>query len=88
MGTPIAASAAIIYLARLEEPLLASTHLVFYRRYIDDIFIWRGNLTELNSFLHQLNNLAPTTKLAWDISKERATCTCIFLDMVTFKMSP
>ena len=106
MGTPMAVSAAIIYLARLEEPLLACiysssilqeiyrryllylerksnwAHLVFYRRYIDDIFfIWSGNLTELDSFLHRLNNLASTIKLAWDISKEKA----IFLDMVIFK---
>ena len=53
MGTPMAVSVAVIYLARLEEPLLASTHLIFYRRFIDDIFfIWSGNQTELDSFLH------------------------------------
>ena len=82
MGTPMAVSAAVIYLARLEEPLLTSSHLIFYKRYIDDIFfIWSGTLSELDSFLLKLNNLAPTIKLSWDISKERA----VFLDMVIFK---
>ena len=39
MGTPMAVSAAVIFLARLEEPLLTSiNHLIFYKRYIDDIF--------------------------------------------------
>ena len=73
MGTPMAVPAAVIYLARLEEPLLTSNHLIFYKRYIDDIFfIWSGTLSELDSFLIKLNNLAPTIKLSWYISKERA----------------
>ena len=51
----------------------ASTHLDFYRRLIDDTFlIWSGCLSELDSFLYQLNNLAPTIKLTWNISKEKA----------------
>ena len=82
MGTPMAVSAAVIYMASLEEPLLTSTHLEFYKRFIDDIFfVWSGNLSELNSFLDKLNNLAPTIKLTWNISKEKA----IFLDMIICK---
>ena len=45
-GACLAVSAAIVYMASLEEPLLTSTHLEFYRRFIDDIFynIWSDNL--------------------------------------------
>ena len=83
MGTPMAVSAAIVYMDSLEEPLLTSTHLELYRRFIDDIFfVWNGNLLELNSFLDRLN-LAPTIKLTWNISKEKA----IFLDMVRSQQS-
>ena len=52
MGTPMAVSAAVIYMASLEEPLLTTKDLVFYKRFIDDIFfIWSGNLSDLNLFL-------------------------------------
>lgn len=79
MGTPFAVSAAVIYMARLEEPLLSTKDLLFYKRFIDDIFfIWSGNLFDLHSFLHQFNNLAPTIKITWDISQEKVN----FLDMV------
>lgn len=64
MDTPIAVSADIIYMASPEEPLLTSTHLEFYRRFIDDIFfIWSGNLSMLDSFHNRLNNLAPIITL-------------------------
>ena len=88
MGTPMAVSAAIIYLARLEEPLLTSSHLIFYKIYIDDIFfIWSGTLSELDSFLLKLNNLAPTIKLSWDISKERAVFFFLIWSSSRIKMS-
>ena len=64
MGTPMAVSAAVIYMASLEEPLLTTKDLVFYKRFIDDIcFIWSGNLSDLNFFLYRLNYLGPTIKL-------------------------
>ena len=51
MGTPFAVSAAVIYMARLEDPLLSADGLLFYRRFIDDIFfIWYGTLAALHSF--------------------------------------
>ncbi len=82
MGTPMAVSAAVIYMARLEDPLLSSEYLLFYRRFIDDIFfIWSGNAIKLNSFLHRLNNLAPSIKLTWTTSNNKA----VFLDMVICK---
>ena len=38
MGTPMAVSAAIIYMASLERSLLHTRGLLFYKRFIDDIF--------------------------------------------------
>ena len=81
MGTPLAVSAAVIYMARLEDPLLTTNGLLFYRRFIDDIFfIWSGDLPGLHAFLNRFNNLAPSIKLTWNFSKERV----IFLDMIIY----
>ena len=78
MGIPMAVSAAVVYMTSLENPLLTSEGLLFYKRFIDDIFlIWSGNLSSLHSFLNKLNNLAPTIKLTWNISTEEV----VFLDM-------
>ena len=52
MGTPLAVSAAVIYMANLEERLLHTKGLVFYKRFIDDIFfVWDGTYIELLDFL-------------------------------------
>lgn len=79
MGTPLAVSAAVIYMANLEERLLHTKGLVFYKRFIDDIFfVWDGTYIELLDFLRKLNNLAPTIKLTSTISQEKI----VFLDLV------
>ena len=81
MGTHMAVSAAIIYTASLEEPLLSTEGLLFYNRFIDDIFlVWNGHSTELDTLLDNLNNLTPTM-LTWNISYEQVK----FLDMVISK---
>ena len=81
MGTPFAVSAAVIYMARLEDPLLSADGLLFYRRFIDNIFfIWYGSLAALHSFLSCFNNLAPTIKLTWNFSQQEVN----FLDMVVY----
>ena len=81
MGTPMAVAAAVIYMASLEGPLLSTNNLLFYRRFIDDIFfIWTGTLSDLYSFLYNLNNLAPTIKLTWNISHKEVA----FLDTVVY----
>ena len=78
MGTPLAVSAAVIYMARLEQQILDTVGLVFYKRFIDDIFfIWEGNYIDLLDFISKLNNLAPTIKLTSSISQEKV----VFLDM-------
>ena len=81
MGTPFAVSAAVIYMARLENPLLSAEGFLFYSRFIDDIFfIWHRSLSELQSFLDLLNSLAPSIKLTWSFSQENIN----FLDMVVY----
>ena len=55
MGTPMAISAATIYMAKLEEPTLATPGLSFYRRFVDDIFlVWEGTYIDLQIFLTKL----------------------------------
>ena len=77
LGTPMAVSAAVIYMATLEEPLLSSDGLLFYKRFIDDIFfVWSGTLFGLYSFLNRFNNLTLTIKITWNMSTEKV----IFLD--------
>ena len=78
MGTPLAVSATVIYMARLEQKILDTVGLVFCKRFIDDIFfIWEGNYIDLLDFISKLNNLAPTVKLTSSISQEKV----VFLDM-------
>ena len=58
METPMAVSAAVIYMAtcRLEETVLHTNGLPFYRRFIDDIFfIWGGSYIDLMVFIKDLN---------------------------------
>ena len=63
-GTPLAVSAAVIYVAMLEERLLHTKGLVFYKRGLSMTFSLSG--MELT-----LNNLAPTVKLTSILSHER-----------------
>ena len=82
MGTPMAVSAATIYMAKLEEPTLATPGLSFYGRFVDDIFFaWEGTYMDLQ----KLNCLAPIINLIWNISIKEV----VFLDMTIVKeMSP
>ena len=76
--TPLAVSAAVIYMARLEQLILDTVGLVFYKRFIDGIFfIWKGNYIDLLDFISKLNHLAPTIKLTSSISQEKV----VFQDM-------
>ena len=85
MGTPMAVSAATIYMAKLEEPTLATPGLSFYRRFVDDIFlVWEGTYIDLQIFLMKLNSLAPTINLIWNISTKEV----VFLDMTIVKEMP
>ena len=80
MGTRMTPSYANLFMADLEEDLMASTRTkprIWCRRYIDDIFaIWEHSQDALDLFLQQINLLHPTIKFMAEMSMERVT----FLD--------
>ena len=84
MGTIMAPSYAIIFLAELEELILKScplTPLVWWR-YIDDIFfIWTHTEVKLNEFFSFLNQFHPTIKF----TSERSQSSVNFLDVSVSK---
>ena len=85
MGTPTAPSYANIFMAEVEEKLLASaTQTPFrasWRRFIDDVnFILSGDQTSLDSFIDHANKSHPTIELTFDIS----TTQIPFLDVLIY----
>lgn len=75
MGTRCAPNFANIFMAALEENLLASRTSQnlpvpsIWLRYIDDIIlIWEHDRRSLNTFIQQLNTLHPTIKFTADIN--------------------
>ena len=79
MGTRMAPSYANLFMANLEEKLMASTSTrqKVWWRYIDDIFAIREHgQGSLETFLQQINLFHPTIKFTAETSTERVT----FLD--------
>ena len=84
MGTKMAPSYANIFMAELEEELLANYPInpLLWKRYIDDILcIWPGPLSELNQFIQYLNQSHPTIKF----THESSTYSVNFLDLTIYK---
>ena len=88
MGTKMAPAYAGLFMARLEEDILAAqeeeTHnsLVLWKRYIDDIVaIWRGDKASLLRFLDRLDNSDPHIKYTWTVDSSRMN----YLDVDAFK---
>ena len=80
IGTKMAPSYAIIFMAKLEEMLLESFPLkpLVWWRYIDDIFLlWEHGEDSLKEFLEHLNKAHETIKFTADYSKEKIN----FLDV-------
>ena len=84
MGTKMAPSYANIFMAELEEELLANYPItpLLWKRYIDDILcIWPGPPSELNQFMQYLNQSHPTIKF----THESSTNSVDFLDLTIYK---
>ena len=84
MGTKMAPSYANIFMAELEEKLLANYPItpLLWKRYIDDILcIWPGPPSELNQFMQYLNQSHPTIKF----THESSTNSVDFLDLTIYK---
>ena len=67
MGTPMAPSAAILFMGWLEAQLLASSPVPVSqdtrKRFIDDIFLlWTGTSEDLDVFFDHINSFHPTIK--------------------------
>ncbi len=80
MGTAVAPSYANLFMADLEEKLLAGypTQPIMWKRYIDDILvIWPGNQNSLKDFVSYLNNAHSTIKFTF----ESSDTTIDFLDL-------
>jgi hypothetical protein len=81
MGTRMAPSYAILFMAALEERLLATSRHkpTTWLRYIDDILIiWNQGEDKLKEFLAHLNNHHATIKFTHEYSREQVN----FLDVV------
>ena len=84
MGTKMAPSYANIFMAQLEEKLLANYPITpaLWKRYIDDILcIWPGPLSEFKKFLKYLNDAHPTIKFTSEYSNTEVD----FLDLTIYK---
>ena len=84
MGTPFVVTAANAFMYYLEKDTVAqySEYLVFYKRFIDDIFaIWNGPKQPLLEFLDALNNKHDRIKLTYVISERSIS----FLDLFLYK---
>ena len=80
----MAPSYANIFMAELEEKLLANYPVdpLLWKRYIDDIIcIWPGPPSELNHFIHYLNQSHPTIKFTHESSSNSVD----FLDLTIYK---
>ena len=74
MGTPFAVTAANAFMYYLEKDAVTqySSHLLLYKRFIDDIFfIWKGPEENLLEFLSCLNSKNDRIKLTYVIDKSR-----------------
>ena len=84
IGTKMAPPYAILFLAELEERLLANSDLkpTVWWRYIDDVFmIWEHGEESLQEFLSYLNSAHPTIKFTAEYSEKSIN----FLDVTVLK---
>ena len=84
MGTPFAVTAANAFMYYLEKDVVAqhSSHLLLYKRFIDDIFfIWKGPKENLLEFLSCLNSKNDRIKLTYVIDESSIS----FLDLFLYK---
>ena len=67
MGTPMAPSLANLFMAWLEEAMMAASPVLipreFWRRFLDDIFLlWTNTRHELDDFIFHINSFHPSIK--------------------------
>ena len=71
MGSPLSPLLADVFMNSLEEKIFKSplaTQILFWKRYVDDIFgIFKGTLEQLNNLHLYLNSLHPSIKFTLEI---------------------
>ena len=81
MGTKVAPTYANLFMAKYDVLIqrLAPNLILFFKRYIDDIFmIWTGTEEEFLTFFKQLNEMHPTIKFTYSYNPKTRSTT--FLD--------
>ena len=84
MGKKFSPSYANLFMASWERKLFqrADNKPLFYKRYIDDIFlIWPGDQHSFNSFLNLCNDISPSIKVTSEVSDTKIH----FLDVFVLK---
>lgn len=84
MGTKMAPAYANLFMADLEEKILANSPIdpILWKRYIDDVLcIWPGSQEQLQDFIKYLNRAHPTIKFTY----ESSTTSIDFLDITIYK---
>ena len=84
MGTPMAPTISSLFMGWLEERLLNNSpvpiNLVFWRRFLDDIFLlWTGTDEEWELFFNYINNFHAIIKFTSQVSSSEIP----FLDLLT-----
>ena len=85
MGSKLAPAYANTFMGKLEQTILASSPLkpVYYRRFIDDIFmLWPHSEEELVRFIQHMNRANGSIQFTYEKSQSEE----VFLDVVTYKV--
>ncbi|CAJ0943091.1 unnamed protein product [Ranitomeya imitator] len=90
MGSNVAPPYANIFMAAFEEKFVYTHHLfqqhcLYWKRYIDDVFlIWRGDEISLSQFFNEINLCIPN--LTFSITKDSHSVS--FFGHIGFRMDP
>ena len=70
MGGPISAVFSDIYLCKMEENIVIPANLIFYKRYVDDIYI-RRKKHDIDKLFIDLNSYHVNIKLTLEINPNK-----------------
>ena len=86
MGSPLGPALAIDFLCHHERKWFRECPVVcapiFYKRYVDDIFVWLKSESYVNNLLFYLNYKHPNISFTYEIEKDRSLA---FLDINFYK---
>ena len=85
MGSPLAPVLADVYLNKFEEKYINEKFhdIIFYYRYVDDIFILIKDSMNVNFFVSKINNFDSNLKFTFEIENNNKIN---FLDILIFRI--